>query len=183
MSPSASKLSPSQANHAFDALFEQLDELADTLRVQSSDACLEGNFARVKKIGERHNELMDYRKKLEKLRTRWRLLAEAIQKPAEPILVPPGKLRVVFDDEVIEHDDSRDTFIAALSKIGLEQIALLDKRIGGTPLVTFRASEDSNNPITGGQWEIHTAIEDSLKRKALKDIGKKLNVPLMVDLA
>ena len=179
---SDNKASASVVDQAFESLFSQIDLFCDDIKMQGAEASLEGDFVSVKRIGERHGELIAYRKKLEKMQSQWSKILSGRQKKTASPIKKNGKLRVILQDEIIELSNNCDTFTTALSKIGLEQIALLDKKIDKIPLLEMKIDKDLD-PLSEQGWTIHTDFDDATKYKILKDISKKLSVPLIVDLA
>ena len=179
---SESKASTPLVDQAFESLFSQIDLFCDDIKMQGAEASLEGDFVTVKRIGDRHNELMLYRKKLEKMQSQWAKLLAGRQKKTATSAKKNGKLRVILQDEIIELPDNCDTFTTTLSKIGLEQVALLDKKIDKTPLLEMKIDKDMD-PLAEQEWVIHTDFDDVTKRKVLKDVAKKLSIPLLVDFA
>lgn len=173
---------------AFKIIFEAIDKAADELKMQSAEASLEGEFIRVNAIAARYERLQDYRKKMARLEREWRKIVSIDQpKTRTKLKMKPqnvtGKMRVLFDDETIEKADNQATFEAALSKIGLERIAVLEKNVDGKPLLSYRSTSGEENPLFDGQWHIQQDIHDALKRKLLKSIAKKLSIHLSVEFA
>ena len=166
------------SDQAFEALFAQIDLRCDDIKIESAEASLAGKFSAVRRLGEGYNDLLAYRKKIEKIQRQWlTFFHHASSEALEPC--KKEKFKVTLHDETIEHDNNEATFIAALTTIGLEQVALLDKKIGDTPLVQIKSVKDMD-PLSDQAWQIHTSMPDTLKYKTLKNIGKKLNIPLSV---
>jgi len=169
-------------------LFEQivaiLDRTADEMKIQSAEASLEGDFARVNAIATRFERLLSYRKKLLRLEREWpkvttldRSKSRTKQKGKQPI---EGKMRVIFNDETIEQETNQDTFIAALTKIGLERVMILEKMVNDLPLVSY-VSKREKHTSSAGEWCIQSDISDALKRKLLRSIAKKFSIDLNVE--
>lgn len=169
----------------FDQIIIVLDRTADEMKIQSAEASLEGDFASVNAIASRFERLLDYRKKLVRLQREWSKITllerTKLRIKSKNKLAAEGKMRVIFSDEIIEKATNADTFSAALIKIGLERVAVLEKMVNDVPLVSYRSKKGKENPLFDGQWRIQTDMSDFLKRKLLKSIAKKFSIDLTIE--
>ena len=178
----------STAKQAFDILFEEIKKHCDDLKIQSAEASLLGQFTKVRCLAERYNDWLGYQKKLEKLQSQWTKLShlpklESKKTGSEPDtnLKKEGKLLVTLHGQNISKDNNTETFVATLSEIGLEQVALLDKKIDHVPLLELMNNPDSD-PLSNPHWQIHTDFDDVKKCKILQFIAKRLDIDMIVTL-
>lgn len=178
------------AQEAFDALFYRIEKHCDDLKMQSAEASLVGQFTKIRRLAERYSDWLIYQKKLEKFQSQWLKLSQIPKqaskpesKKAEPPVnkVKEGKLSVQLNGNIIDMGNNTDTFITTLTQIGLEQVALLDKKIDNIPLLELAVSEETDT-LSTQNWQIHTDMDDYTKYKILNSITRRLNLDLSVEL-
>ena len=61
---SSDSLFPLDENQAFQTLYAQIENYRADLKIQSSEACLLGQFAKVKNLSQQHADWLTYKKSL-----------------------------------------------------------------------------------------------------------------------
>jgi hypothetical protein len=182
----------------FVTLIAALNRCADVVKLQCAEATIEGKLERSGALLEASKMMQAFRKEVEALSMRWskgmfRLSTNVISKKHQSSKVDQKKisrhhksmntkLRVIVAGQTITQGTAAEIFSTALERIGLEQVAKLDKRCSGIALV-------SRNPATGYQsqkikddWYITTHANNSDKKRILEAIGAELQIPVRVDI-
>lgn len=182
----------------FVTLIAALNRCADDVKLQCAEATIEGKLERSGALLEASKMMQAFRKEVEALSMRWskgmfRLSTNVISKKHQSSKVDQKKisrhhksmntkLRVIVAGQTITQGTAAEIFSTALERIGLEQVAKLDKRCSGIALV-------SRNPATGYQsqkikddWYITTHANNSDKKRILEAIGAELQIPVRVDI-
>ncbi len=99
---------------------------------------------------------------------------------------PKTTLEVRIGSQVLRGKVALNVFIAALQAMGLEQVATVDVRVCGQPLVSKFAPPSMNSPSRSYKkidgWFIITHSSTREKKAVLEQVAQKLRIPLEVTI-
>lgn len=96
----------------------------------------------------------------------------------------PKKLRVIFPDgETLCFTSSKETFVQALRKIGIDRLSTVDTMADGEPMITQTINPKHQKHMESlcDGWYVNSGGSTHTKYMRLKAISKKLNLNLIID--
>ena len=181
---------------AFELISEEIQSLEERIAQEGSKAFKNKKYADAQELAETGENLKAFKIKVDQLLEEWEngfnqgtRTRTKIKKtiPIEPKRTSHTKsqktrLRVRFENgmEISEHL-AADTFVDALTKIGLTEIEPLGISVRGVPLIGDKRSSQYQQRRVSGKFIItHSSTVE--KADVLKDISKRLGVGLSVDI-
>lgn len=180
---------------AFELISEEIESLAEGIAQGGSKSFKEKRYSDAQGLAETGENLLAFKMKVDQLLEEWENGFDRVTRARTKIKSIPMKskrtsqskskktrLRVRFKDgnEISEHL-AADTFVDALTKIGLSEIEALGISVRGVPLVGDRRSNQYQQRRISGQYIItHSSTVE--KADTLKDVSKRLGLGLSVDI-
>lgn len=96
----------------------------------------------------------------------------------------PKKLRVIFPDgETLCFTSSKETFVQALRKIGIDRLSTVDIMADGEPMITQTINPKHQKQMESlcDGWYVNIGGSTHTKYMRLKSISEKLNLGLIID--
>ena len=96
----------------------------------------------------------------------------------------PKKLRVIFPDgETLCFTSSKETFVQALRKIGIDRLSTVDIMADGEPMITQTINPKHHKQMESlcDGWYVNIGGSTHTKYMRLKSISEKLNLDLIID--
>ncbi len=180
---------------AFELISEEIESLAEGIAQEGSKAFKEKRYPDAQGLAETGENLLGFKTKVDQLLEEWENGFDQVTRTRTKIKTMPVKskrtnhtkskktrLRVRFKDgmEMSEHL-AADTFVDALTKIGLSEIEALGISVRGVPLVGDKRSNQYQQRRISGKYII-THSSTGEKADTLKDISKRLGLGLSVDI-
>ena len=180
---------------AFELISEEIESLAEGIAQDGSRAFKEKRYPDAQGLAETGENLLVFKTKVDQLLEEWENGFDQVTRTRTRMKTTPIKsrrtthtkskktrIRVKFGDgrEISEHL-AADTFVDALTEIGLSEIEALGISVRGLPLVGDKRSNQYQQRRVSGKYII-THSSTGEKAETLKDISKRLNLGLSVDI-
>lgn len=178
---------------AFELISEEIESLAEGIAQEGSKAFKEKRYADAQDLAETGKNLLAFKTKVDQLLEEWENgFDEATRRRATIKSIPTKskritkskktRLRVRFKDgmEISKHL-AADTFVDALTKIGLSEVEALGISVRGLPLVGNKRSDQYQQRKISEKYII-THSSTGEKADILKDISKRLGLGLSVNI-
>ena len=96
----------------------------------------------------------------------------------------PQKLRVIFPDgDTLCFTSSKETFVQALRKIGIDRLSKVEIMADGEPMITqtINPKHQKQMETLCDGWYVNIGVSTHTKYMRLKSISEKLNLGLIID--
>ncbi len=179
-------------NVAFDIIFDELSEVIDQLNNEGAALFKKGDYNNAQKLGETGKDLNEFRNKLSLLQQEWNQVFDRETrlrvKPEPTVKISKHKkskktlLSISFaSGKKICYSVAADSFVSAISEMGIEAVKGLNLDVYGVPLVSA-SKHDKYCQHRAGEYFVITHTSTSDKKELLEKIAQSLGHKISVEI-
>jgi len=171
---------------AFDLIIEEISSISKIVKDQGASAFREGRYKEAQSLAATGERLSLFRNKVEELCEEWHngFGLETRGKAKKKVVRPRAhrsRLKIWINGKTFEENVAADSFILALSEIGLDRIEKLGLKVRGIPLIgTQKSDKYIQRPVNGRFIMTHSSTQE--KKDVLEKISKHFGIEIKVEI-